>query len=230
MFDPSCRSSACAERDCPRSIHRFLGLPGGRYGGCTTHRKCEAFEQVEPVTSLPLEPLTEGERAAIGQRMDRADEVIAATFPEEAAYWTEDADGDPGGPMRSASEVPAPVAVAPEQLDEYCRHTKAEDGLCWVPDCPEGPDSRSAAPPEPAKGGVFVFDVAEAFQRVAHPAAADEGIPTFSVDEIFPTPLESYDAWRCTSCWSRSFKPGRCCKRSMQAIRMVMYAREVPDA
>ena len=35
------------------------------------------------------------------QVVDEQVEALRPTFPEEAAYWTDDADGDPGGPFRS---------------------------------------------------------------------------------------------------------------------------------
>lgn len=162
--DPSCRSEACAGR-CNRSEHAMqFSTPSWVYGSCRIHRGCKRFVDIEPL----LGPLTDA--AEIGRRMDLADEVLDRP---------------------AASELPGPVAVAPETswyVDNRCPHTKAEDGLCWVPDCPEGPDSRRPAAEQPQLVEEVVPDgkrlteevsdgrLIEVPERVEGPAPAAGGI------------------------------------------------------
>jgi hypothetical protein len=116
-----------------------------------------------------------------------------------------------------------PAAGAPETAPEpwyggnRCPHAKAEDGLCWVPDCPEGPDSRVVP------------------ERVEGPAPAAgwpyEHFRTFNADgsERPSWPLGSWDSWWCPECGARTFEQRECCGSPMRPVRVEIHTREVSD-
>lgn len=92
------------------------------------------------------------------------------------------------GPCRIHRGCKRFVDVEPWYVDNRCPHTKAEDGLCWVPDCPEGPDSRRPAAEQPLLTEEVVPDgerlteevsdgrLIEVPERVEGPAPASGGI------------------------------------------------------
>ena len=195
MPDPVCHSKACAEHACPRSIHKYgYELGAYRYMRCTTHRGCGQFETVEPLTA------DEPRRTIV--MLD--DDGNPEPTPEAVALVL----------AAAASELPEPVAVAPETAPVEERPALAEE---VIPDgglTVEAPVE--AAPPEPEEVTGWPW----------------EHLRTFNPDgtQRPPWPLASWNQWACLACGSRAFNARKCCNdKAMRPVRMEMHTREVTD-
>lgn len=215
---------------CRAGIHEDLGpeRPRGRCWRCG----CEWFVDAKSVIE-----------AEVAAELDAAGKALIAAV--EA-----DRSPEPTTPVEEATALLEEILPAVEQ----CPHPKADDGLCWVPDCPEGPDSRRpprVEPPEvtrarerlakltPAEHAEVTADFHRLIDMTAAGVAIDAATffqeshgcrpaaPPPPVDE--PLPLATYDAWWCPQCGSRAFELRRCCDhRPMTPIRVEIHARDSP--
>jgi hypothetical protein len=107
------------------------------------------------------------------------------------------------------SELPAPVALAPERAP-------VEEQPQLVEEVVSDGERLTEVVPERVEGPAPAGD----------PLTLDEVVTVLAGRSRIP--LNAYDAWSCLTCGSRRFEPSACCGRPMVAVRVEIHARDEP--